>query len=255
MSDQPKKQSGVAPHGPRTDDSVNPDAATSLNFVPKPPMNQENGTKFGDVGASNEPRQEPQSSSQAVDTEEPTATTAKPGKTSRASAEARNSCHEARNSCHEPGEAAGGPRGPADLDPLEELLHHAAALAGARRGRPPALDENLKGQLVALLSVGLSIRQAAGLLGVSHTTVQRTLKSEPQLGEDVNAARFRAQLAPLACVIREARRSWKAATWLLKYFDNKLATHEETPAEKRERQDRESDEFFARCDEQRAKRA
>ena len=51
----------------------------------------------------------------------------------------------------------------------------------------------------------------------------------------------------LACVIREARRSWKAATWLLKYVDSKIASHEETPDERRARQQRESDEFFARA--------
>jgi len=130
-------------------------------------------------------------------------------------------------------------------DPLEELL--ARALARPGRGRPAAFDERNKGQLVALLSLGMSLRQAAAVLGVSHTTIRNTLQADATLAEEITAARFQAQLQPLACVIREARRSWKAATWLLKYLDAKIATHEETPDERRTRQDREREEFFAQA--------
>jgi hypothetical protein len=146
-------------------------------------------------------------------------------------------------SCHEP-----SPTGNQQAaDPLEELLDRALVATKTRRGRPPALDDQAKGQLIALLSVGMSMRQAAVVLGVSHTAVQKTLKADPALAEEITAARFQAQLQPLACVIREARRSWKAATWLLKYLDSKITSHEETPDERRARQQRESDEFFARA--------
>jgi hypothetical protein len=144
-------------------------------------------------------------------------------------------------------QTAGQQIAPADADsadPLEELL--ARALSRPRRGRPATFDEHNKGKLVALLSLGMSLRQAASVLGVSHGTIHNTLKADPALAEEITAARFQAQLQPLACVIREARRSWKAATWLLKYLDAKIATHEETPDERRARQQRESDEFFAR---------
>src|SRR5262245_47771470 len=93
----------------------------------------------------------------------------------------------------------------------------------------------------------MGMRQAASVLGVSHTTVQNTLKAHPTLAEEITAARFQAQLQPLACVIREARRSWKAATWLLKYLDTKIASHEETPDERNQRQERERQEFLARA--------
>jgi hypothetical protein len=131
----------------------------------------------------------------------------------------------------------------ASTDPLEDLL--ARALSRPRRGRPAAFDEHNKGKLVALLSLGMSLRQAAAVLGVSHGTIRNTLKADPALAEEITAARFQAQLQPLACVIREARRSWKAATWLLKYLDSKIASHEETPDERRERQQRETEEFLA----------
>ena len=92
----------------------------------------------------------------------------------------------------------------------------------------------------------MSLRQAAAVLGVSHGTIHNTLKADPALAEEVTASRFQAQLQPLACVIREARRSWRAATWLLKYLDSKIASHDETPDERRARQQREADEFLAR---------
>jgi hypothetical protein len=134
-----------------------------------------------------------------------------------------------------------------DRDPLDDLLRRALSAVKVRRGRPHVLDDQAKGQLIALLSVGMSMRQAAAVLGVSHTTVQNMLKADPALADDITAARFQAQLQPLACVIREARRSWKAATWLLKYLDAKITSHEETPDERRQRQQRESDEFIARA--------
>jgi Helix-turn-helix domain of resolvase len=161
-----------------------------------------------------------------------------PSVTDQRAPEAPISCHETQNSGNKTGEGA--------RDPLDDLLHRAIAVAKVRRGRPPALDDQAKGQLIALLSVGMSIRQAAAILGVSHTTLQKALKADPSLNESITAARFQAQLQPLACVIREARRSWKAATWLLKYLDQKIASHEETPDERRERQHREAEEFFAR---------
>jgi lambda repressor-like predicted transcriptional regulator len=129
-------------------------------------------------------------------------------------------------------------------DPLEDLL--ARALSRPRRGRPATFDDHNKGKLVALLSLGMSLRQAAAVLGVSHGTIHNTLKADPALAEEITAARFQAQLQPLACVIREARRSWKAATWLLKYLDAKIATHEETPDERRARKRSETEELVAR---------
>jgi hypothetical protein len=140
-----------------------------------------------------------------------------------------------------------------DAGDLDELV--SAAIRKAKRGRPAAFDDHTKGKLVALLALGLSVRQAASVLGVSHTTVQNTLKAEPALAEEITAARFQAQVQPLACVVREARRSWKAATWLLKYLDGKIASHEETPDEAREREHRERQEEQIRREERDAAHA
>lgn len=131
---------------------------------------------------------------------------------------------------------------------LEELLGR--AMAKPRRGRKSVFDEQAKGKLIALLAMGLSVRQSAACLGVSHTTVQNTLKADGELSEEIKAARFQAQLEPLVCIIRESKRSWRAATWLMKYLDSKLAAHDETPDERRKRQDEEREEFFNRGREQ-----
>lgn len=110
---------------------------------------------------------------------------------------------------------------------LDELV--SAAMRRTGRGRPAAFDEHAKGKLVALLALGLSLRQAASVLGVSHSTISNTLKAEPALQDEIDAARHQAQVQPLACIVRESRRSWKAAAWLLKYLDGKLTAADQPP--------------------------
>ncbi len=210
------------------------------NFYPETPDSLENGQQI-------EPSVEPSSLASgppaAPEVVEPQPLAA--GQSSGEQAEtglieSRISIHEAENT----GQKI-APDDAESADPLEDLL--ARALSRPRRGRPAAFDEHNKGKLVALLSLGMSLRQAAAVLGVSHGTIRNTLQADPALAEEITAARFQAQLQPLACVIRESRRSWKAATWLLKYLDSKIASHEETPDERRERQQRESEEFLARA--------
>ena len=149
-------------------------------------------------------------------------------------------------SIHEgpPGGQITPPPESADATDLDELV--TSAIRRAKRGRPAAFDDHAKGKLVALLALGLSLRQAASVLGVCHATIRNTLQADPALVEEITAAKFSAQVQPLACVVRESRRSWKAATWLLKYLDGKIGGHEETPEEARERKTREFEESIAR---------
>ena len=216
--------------------------ARSSNFVPALPLPQENGTEFtppsdGDPTATASPT--------AAESEAPPAI-ASP---ERAAAEVREltalvgiSFHEhssRHNPCAEPSHSGDGiaaenaGEGDAGDNPLADLIRRAQAqsLAVTRRGRLQSLDERGKGQLLGLLAVGLSLRQAAAILGVSHTTLRRTLAASAELSDEINAARSRAALEPLACVIRESKRSWRAATWLLKYLDGKLKDRDYTPDE------------------------
>jgi hypothetical protein len=218
--------------------------------LPETPAHRQIGNLSGD-------REQPSSACEAITTEAQgdvsevvTSTTIEVQVNDGPPADHSISCHEPQNSGNSP-RSLRPPRSneadqsPSESDPLTDLLHRALKATANRPGRPRALDDQAKGQLIALLSVGMSMRQAAAVLGVSHTTIQNMLKADPALGDDINAARFQAQLQPLACVIREARRSWKAATWLLKYLDAKIASHEETPDERRQRQQRETDEFIS----------
>ena len=84
------------------------------------------------------------------------------------------------------------------------------------------------------------------MIGVSHTTVSDALMADRALAEEVTAARFNAHLQPLACVNRESRRSWRAASWLLKHLCETISKRDETPDEAQARYVREEEEFFAR---------
>jgi len=66
--------------------------------------------------------------------------------------------------------------------------------------------------------IGLSIRQAAAAVGVSRTAVRLKIRRNPQLLAQVELARQHARLEPLLVIIRESKRSWRAASWLMKYL-------------------------------------
>lgn len=241
--------------------------ARSSNFVPALPLPQQNGTELALASAGGST-----SAASASAAEGDASSAVAPAEST--DDEARElvalvgiSFHEARGAgvsparlplspCgSEPGRGAhniaGGERAQeCDLDdnPLSDLIRRAQAqsLACTRRGRRESLDERGKGQLLGLLAVGLSLRQAAAVLGVSHTTLRRTLAAHAELADEINAARSRAALEPLACVIRESKRSWRAATWLLKYLDTRLKSRDETSDEWDRRMEEEHEGFKKR---------
>ncbi|HUE74605.1 MAG TPA: hypothetical protein VMP01_27305 [Pirellulaceae bacterium] len=103
----------------------------------------------------------------------------------------------------------------------------------SRGGRPTVIDEPMKARIATLMGAGLSLRQAAACLGIGHQTISRAVAADKQLKHDIEVARTRATLHPLACVLREAGRNWKAAVWLLDHLQ-KVAYHEKTPLERAE---------------------
>ena len=140
------------------------------------------------------------------------------------------------------------------------LVQLGVNLETARLGRKHVFDDFLRGRLVSLLALGLSIRQSAAALGLSHVAVWKELKRNPELEEQVNAARTQAQIEPLLVILRESKRSWRAATWVLKHLQQQMAQRDETPEEKvarereasaeaREESFKKREEFFRRTDE------
>ena len=220
-------------------DNPKRERGTGPNFYTETPDSPQNGQQFDATSSSTEIATDPATVPEVIPTQEVVAPQESAEPISNSQSTTGISIHDDQTTGQQIATTEGE-----SADPLEELLSR--ALSKSRRGRPAAFDEHNKGKLVALLSLGMSLRQAAAVLGVSHGTIRNTLKADPALAEEITAARFQAQLQPLACVIREARRSWKAATWLLKYLDAKVASHEETPDERRERQNRESEDFHAR---------
>jgi hypothetical protein len=141
--------------------------------------------------------------------------------------------------------SAGSRPEPAAAASLDELLGQPAAAneevaaipaRKVRRGRPLAMDEFHKGKLVGLMTYGLTFRQAAAMLGVDHKTVLNTMKRDAELAVEVADARLAAVARPLMKIIAESERSWRAATWLVKYLERRMAfAQEETPEERAER--------------------
>lgn len=101
-------------------------------------------------------------------------------------------------------------------------------------GRPRVIDDVAKIKIATLMATGASLRQVAGFLGVSHSTVSAAIAADPALKQEIDAARQRALLHPLACIVRESGRNWKAAAWLMDYL-NKQANRE-LPAADRNRE-------------------
>jgi hypothetical protein len=113
-------------------------------------------------------------------------------------------------------------------------VNHGSAGASpsqAHVGRKNVFDDFLRGRLVSLLAMGFSLRQAGAALGVSHVAISKELKRNPELTEQVTAARFQAQIEPLLVILRESKRSWRAATWVVNYLQKQLREREETREE------------------------
>jgi len=96
--------------------------------------------------------------------------------------------------------------------------HRRGNVEGAPNYASGAIDDFGRGRLVTLLAMGLSIRQAAAAVGVSHTAVRMEIKRNPALLAQVEVAREHARLEPLLVIIRASKRSWRAASWLMKYL-------------------------------------
>lgn len=87
----------------------------------------------------------------------------------------------------------------------------------AKRGRPPALDEDKRRLVLAILAVGCSRRTAAKYVGCAHTTIQRTALRDPEFAKQLECAEGMAELGYLKNIQAAARKEqyWRAAAWVL----------------------------------------
>jgi len=87
----------------------------------------------------------------------------------------------------------------------------------ARGGRRPVLDEIKKREILALLTVGCSLRVAARYVGCDPSTIRRTAQRDPKFAERLRQAQYHAEIGFLKNIQRAARKEqyWRAAAWAL----------------------------------------
>jgi hypothetical protein len=105
-------------------------------------------------------------------------------------------------------------------EPIRALLSAAIAAelncAPRRRGRPAALDAAARQQVCLLLKFGYSRSLAAAELGISASTITRTLQRDADFRREVLEAEQLYDRTPLLTILQAAQTSWKAAAWLIK---------------------------------------
>jgi hypothetical protein len=84
-------------------------------------------------------------------------------------------------------------------------------------GRPPALDQEKRRKIIALLAGGNSRRTAAGYVGCAPNTIVRTMLRDPDFAAAVNKAEQNTEIEALRRIRNAGRdhRYWRAAAWLL----------------------------------------
>lgn len=99
----------------------------------------------------------------------------------------------------------------------------------SRGGRPKVLTPQVKEELCKLLSIGLSRRQAAAWLDIDHSTISHMAGRDEDFARSITRAEELASVQPMMVMAAAARKSWRAAAWLLKHGPkrHRVLTHEE----------------------------
>src|SRR5262245_55919389 len=82
-------------------------------------------------------------------------------------------------------------------------------------GRPFALDDAKRKELLRLLAAGCNIPGAARILNCSPRTIRRAAGQDPEFREALKRAQLRSQIAPVRALRKAAKTHWRAAAWLL----------------------------------------
>jgi len=82
-------------------------------------------------------------------------------------------------------------------------------------GRPRALDDIKKREVVPLISAGCGLETAANYVGCSPRTITRETRRYKEFWEQFRKAELASTLSPLQTIQQAAHSNWRAATWLL----------------------------------------
>jgi len=82
-------------------------------------------------------------------------------------------------------------------------------------GRPPALDEIKRREIIAAITAGCGLETAARYVGVSPRTIHRELRRNKQFWDQYRRAELDCRVGPLDTMGRAVREHWRAAAWML----------------------------------------
>lgn len=85
-------------------------------------------------------------------------------------------------------------------------------------GPKPLLDDTAKEQVCMYLTVGLSRAITAAELGVSASTLSRTIKRDPEFKRRVLQAEAKYERNRTLALLQAARESWRAGAWMFKNY-------------------------------------
>jgi hypothetical protein len=82
-------------------------------------------------------------------------------------------------------------------------------------GRPRILDDPKKREIIALISAGYGIYDAADYVDCSPDTIRRELARDEAFADRFRKATLGAELDPLTSIRQSAKSNWRAAAWYL----------------------------------------
>ena len=99
----------------------------------------------------------------------------------------------------------------------------------SRGGRPTVLTPPVKEEICKLLSIGLSRRQAAAWLAIDHSVISRLAAKDEDFAASIARAEELASVQPMMVMAAAARKSWRAAAWMITHNQKrpKVLTEEE----------------------------
>jgi hypothetical protein len=112
------------------------------------------------------------------------------------------------------------------------------------RGRPEALDAPARKKVLLLLTLGYTRALAAAELGISRSTINRTMQRDEDFRQQVLDAEELFERTPLLTIIEASQRNWRAAAWLMKNYQPHASVKRRKQDERRRESDRDTKKFF-----------
>jgi hypothetical protein len=113
-----------------------------------------------------------------------------------------------------------------------------------KRGRPEALDAPSRKKVLLLLTLGYTRALAAAELGISRSTIHRTMQRDADFRQQVLDAEELFERTPLLTIIEAAQRHWRAAAWLMKNYQPHASVKRRKGDEQWRESTRDTKKFF-----------